>query len=49
MRKAALRGLTTLALLVVMGDLRGQNATGSRAAEDFRLEGVAIWQCQCPA
>jgi hypothetical protein len=49
MRKAALRGLTTFALLVVIGSLRGQNATGARAAEDFRLEGVAIWQCQCPA
>lgn len=49
MRKAALRGLTTLVLLVVIGNLRGQNPSGARAVEDFRLEGVAIWQCQCPA
>lgn len=49
MRKAALRGLTTLALLAVIGNLRGQNATRARVVQDFRLEGVAIWQCQCPA
>ncbi len=49
MRKPPLRGLTTLLLLVVIGNLRGQNATGARSVESFRLEGVAIWQCQCPA
>jgi Protein of unknown function (DUF1326) len=49
MRKRASRGLTTLVLLVVIGNLQGQNATGAKAVEDFRLEGVAIWQCQCPA
>jgi Protein of unknown function (DUF1326) len=49
MQKPALRGLTTLVLLVVIANLRGQNATGARAVQDFRLEGVAIWQCQCPA
>jgi hypothetical protein len=49
MRKAALRGLTTLVLLVVIGNLQGEKATGARAVDDFRLEGVAIWQCQCPA
>lgn len=49
MWKPASRGLTTLVLLVVIGNLRGQNATGAKAVEDFRLEGVAIWQCQCPA
>ena len=50
MRKLAVRGLTALVLLAVIGNLRGQNAPGApRAVEDFRLEGVAIWQCQCPA
>jgi hypothetical protein len=51
MRKLAVRGLTALVLLAVIGNLRGQNApgAGARAIEDFRLEGVAIWQCQCPA
>src|SRR5580692_11073143 len=49
MRKRAVRGLTALVLSAAIGNLRGQNATGARAAEDFRLEGVAIWQCQCPA
>jgi hypothetical protein len=49
MQKPALRGLTTLVLLVVIANLRGQNATGARTVDDFRLEGVAIWQCQCPA
>jgi len=49
MRKLALRCSTALVLVVVIGNLRGENATGARAVEDFRLEGVAIWQCQCPA
>jgi hypothetical protein len=49
MGKPVLRGLTTLVLLVMIGSLQGQNAHGARSVEDFRLEGVAIWQCQCPA
>ena len=49
MRKSVLRSLTTLIVLLVIGNLRGQNATGGRVAQDFRLEGVAIWQCECPA
>lgn len=49
MRTLILRGLTTLLLLVVIGNLRGQNAKEARTVEDFRLEGVAIWQCQCTA
>jgi hypothetical protein len=49
MLKAAPRGFVTFALLVLIANLRGQNATGARVVEDFRLEGVAIWQCQCPA
>jgi hypothetical protein len=49
MMKTVLRGLTTLALLVTIGSLRGQNASNAKSVADFRLEGVAIWQCQCPA
>ena len=51
MRKLVVRGLTALVLLAVIGNLRGLNAgdSGARTVEDFRLEGVAIWQCQCPA
>jgi hypothetical protein len=49
MGKLELRGLTSFVLLVVIGTLRGQNAGGAKTVEDFRLEGVAIWQCQCPA
>ena len=51
MRKLLVRGLTALVLSAVIGNLRGQNADGAGATtvEDFRLEGVAIWQCQCPA
>lgn len=45
----ALRVLANLALLVLLGSLRGQNAPSAKTADDFQLEGVAIWQCQCPA
>jgi hypothetical protein len=48
MRTVIVRGLATLVLLVVIGNLRGQNAKDTNV-EDFRLEGVGIWQCQCPA
>lgn len=40
------RGLTALVVLLVLGNLRGQTPV---AIEDFTLDGVAIWQCQCPA
>jgi hypothetical protein len=49
MRIPVFRSLTSLLLLVVIGNLRGQNATKPKDIEDFQLEGVAIWQCQCPA
>jgi hypothetical protein len=49
MGKPALRTLTALVLVVLLGNLRGQNTAGALAVQDFRLEGVAIWQCQCPA
>lgn len=49
MRTSVLRRAATLALLVMIGNLRVDSASGAKAVEDFRLEGVAIWQCQCPA
>ena len=47
MKMLTLRVLTTSLLLAIIGGLRGQDS--KRAVEDFQLEGVAIWQCQCPA
>jgi len=44
-----MRSITALVMLVVVGCLRGQNAKATKAVDDFQLEGVAIWQCQCPA
>jgi hypothetical protein len=38
-----------LILWAAVVSLRGENANGAKGIEDFRLEGVAIWQCQCPA
>lgn len=46
MRKRAWRILSTLLLLISIGTLQGQK---SAQLEDFELEGVAVWQCQCPA
>ena len=49
MKNLILRGFSALAVMVAMGNLRGQNAARDPSIEDFHLEGVAIWQCQCPA
>ena len=49
MRKPLLRGLATLAVLTVIGNLRGENAVLTNEIDDFQLQGVGIWQCQCPA
>lgn len=46
MQRAGWRSLTAFVVLLVLGNLRGQTPA---AIEDFTLDGVAIWQCQCPA
>src|SRR5215469_13850061 len=43
------RVLTSFGMLTVIASLLGQNPNGAGKVEDFRLQGVAIWQCQCPA
>jgi hypothetical protein len=43
------RVLTCIALLAMIGALRGNNSVEPRKVEEFELEGVAIWECQCPA
>ena len=40
------RILTSVLYLLLLGSLQAEKP---RAVEDFALEGVAIWQCQCPA
>jgi len=49
MQRLRYRFLTTFAVLTVIATLRGQKDNNAREVEDFRLQGVAIWQCQCPA
>jgi len=49
MRSLPYRTLTGFLLLTVIVGLEGQNADEISLAEDFRLHGIAIWQCQCPA
>jgi hypothetical protein len=44
MPKGVLRGVTTLALLAVIGNICNQDPRGAQDVENFRLEGVAIWQ-----
>lgn len=47
--KSIARAWTSLLVLAAIGSLRGQNAHPTGDLEDFELEGIAIWQCQCPA
>jgi hypothetical protein len=49
MQRLAYRVLTSFVTLTLIASLRGQNAHKVGEIEDFRLQGVAIWQCQCPA
>lgn len=49
MRKSALRGLAIAVLLLAIGNLSGEDAAHSKQVEDFKIEGVALWECQCPA
>jgi hypothetical protein len=46
MRLSLWRCLTSFLSLLLIG---GVQAEKPAATEDFALEGVAIWQCQCPA
>lgn len=48
MRKLVTRVLTSVVSLALAGSLPGDNAKTSKV-EEFQLEGVAIWECQCPA
>jgi len=43
------RVLTSFGMLTVIASLLGQNSNSAGHVEDFSLQGVAIWQCQCPA
>ena len=43
------RVLTSIALLAMIGTLRGNSAVEPGKVRKFQLEGVAIWECQCPA
>ena len=49
MRVLLNRMLTSVVVLAVIVNLRGQQTDDTKGVEDFQLEGVAIWQCQCPA
>lgn len=45
----AYRVLTSFVMLTAIVSMAGQNPNKAGEVEDFRLQGVAIWQCQCPA
>lgn len=49
MRKSALRRLAIAVLLLAIGSLNGEDATHTKKVRDFEIEGVALWECQCPA
>jgi len=43
------RVLTVFASLALIANVRGDSADKVTKVEEFHLEGVAIWECQCPA
>ena len=49
MQESALRSLAIGLLLLSIGSLRGEDATSAKKMQDFEIEGVALWECQCPA
>jgi len=49
MRQSALRGFAIAVLLLAIGSLSAEDAAHSKKVQDFEIEGVALWQCQCPA
>jgi hypothetical protein len=48
MRKSALRGFAIAVLLLAIGSLSGEDTAHSKKAQDFEIEGIALWLCQCP-
>jgi hypothetical protein len=49
MQESAFRSLAIGLLLLAAGSLRGDDATSAKKVQDFEIEGVALWECQCPA
>lgn len=49
MQKSALRGFAIGVLLFAIGSLSGEDSAHSKQVQDFEIEGVALWECQCPA
>lgn len=49
MRRSALRGFAIAVLLLAIGSLSGVNVAHSKKVQDFEIEGIALWECQCPA
>lgn len=49
MQKSALRGLGVVFSMLAIASLSGEDAAHSKQVEDFKIEGVALWECQCPA
>lgn len=49
MQESAFRSLAIGLLLLAIGSLRGEDATSAKKVQDFEIEGVALWECQCPA
>jgi len=49
MQESAFRSLAIGLLLLAIGSLRGEDATSAKKVQDFKIEGVALWECQCPA
>jgi hypothetical protein len=49
MSKSSLRCFAIAVLLLALGSLNGEVAADLKKVQDFEIEGVALWECQCPA
>ena len=49
MQESAFRCVAIGLLVVAIGSLRGEDTSGTMKVQDFEIEGVALWECQCPA
>ena len=47
MRNLILRVLAIAVVWSAMGSLTGAELTRAWTMEDFKIEGVALWECQC--
>ena len=47
--KSSRHGYAIAILSLAVGTVQGEDTVPLKNVQDFRIEGVALWECQCPA